>query len=299
MRKHQSTATRNLRIREDTAKYLLNLDLDSAKYDPKTRSMVDMGATADKASALVAEENFIRASGDAAEFEKANRLAWESIEKGTTPGGTGERVHIQANPTSTLLAKKRITEEEERKRAERRMALLDKYGGAEHMKPTPLHEAGVIENERYVEYDETGLIKGQGAEAVKSKYPEDIYINNHTSVWGSWWQSFTWGYACCHSTVKNSYCTGEEGKKAFEESRSMPLLDRALNAEGEGQEDSREKESEDWVQDRKPVQTSLKKRTLQELTQGVSEEEMEAYKKQRNAAEDPMKNFVDQNDHLL
>lgn len=30
---------RNLRIREDTAKYLLNLDTDSAYYDPKTRSM--------------------------------------------------------------------------------------------------------------------------------------------------------------------------------------------------------------------------------------------------------------------
>jgi pre-mRNA-processing factor SLU7 len=35
-----STGTvRNLRIREDTAKYLLNLDVDSAHYDPKTRSM--------------------------------------------------------------------------------------------------------------------------------------------------------------------------------------------------------------------------------------------------------------------
>lgn len=30
---------RNLRIREDTAKYLMNLDLESAYYDPKTRSM--------------------------------------------------------------------------------------------------------------------------------------------------------------------------------------------------------------------------------------------------------------------
>ena len=32
---------RNLRIREDTAKYLLNLDPESAFYDPKTRSMRD------------------------------------------------------------------------------------------------------------------------------------------------------------------------------------------------------------------------------------------------------------------
>ena len=32
-------SVRNLRIREDTAKYLLNLDVNSAHYDPKTRSM--------------------------------------------------------------------------------------------------------------------------------------------------------------------------------------------------------------------------------------------------------------------
>lgn len=33
------TIVRNLRIREDTAKYLKNLDLNSAFYDPKSRSM--------------------------------------------------------------------------------------------------------------------------------------------------------------------------------------------------------------------------------------------------------------------
>ncbi len=32
-------SVRNLRIREDTAKYLLNLDPNSAYYDPKSRSM--------------------------------------------------------------------------------------------------------------------------------------------------------------------------------------------------------------------------------------------------------------------
>lgn len=33
------TTTRNLRIREDTAKYLVNLDVNSAYYCPKSRSM--------------------------------------------------------------------------------------------------------------------------------------------------------------------------------------------------------------------------------------------------------------------
>ena len=34
-----SGSVRNLRIREDTAKYLYNLDPTSAYYDPKSRSM--------------------------------------------------------------------------------------------------------------------------------------------------------------------------------------------------------------------------------------------------------------------
>lgn len=33
------TTTRNLRIREDTAKYLYNLDVNSAYYDPKSRAL--------------------------------------------------------------------------------------------------------------------------------------------------------------------------------------------------------------------------------------------------------------------
>ena len=37
----QRITVRNLRIREDTAKYLRNLDPSSAFYDPKTRSMRD------------------------------------------------------------------------------------------------------------------------------------------------------------------------------------------------------------------------------------------------------------------
>ena len=32
------------------------------------------------------------------------------------------------------------------------------------------------------------------------------------SVWGSYWQEGKWGYACCHSFIRNSYCTGDAGK---------------------------------------------------------------------------------------
>ncbi|KAK2766590.1 mRNA splicing protein [Emmonsiellopsis sp. PD_33] len=287
MGRQQSTATRNLRIREDTAKYLVNLDLDSAKYDPKTRTLVDMGAQSDQAAALVAEENFIKASGDAAEFERAQRYAWESQERGDQ-----DRQHLQANPTSGEYFRKKEKEEAEAKRQAQRKALLEKYGGEQHLQPAPLRDAAVIENERFVEYDETGAIKGAPKKVAKSRYAEDVLINNHTSVWGSWWSNFVWGYACCHSTVKNSYCTGEEGKEAFEEAQNLLLDDMEQAAEREAEKEEAGNEDTQVATRDKAGDSSLKKRTLREMQQGITEEELESYKKSRSAAADPMAAFL-------
>ncbi|OJJ43464.1 hypothetical protein ASPZODRAFT_136339 [Penicilliopsis zonata CBS 506.65] len=281
MGRQQSTATRNLRLREDTANYLINLDLDSAKYDPKSRRMVDSGAQEDRAAVLVAEENFVRFSGDAAEFERAQKYAWESQER-----GNGQH-HMQANPTSGEIMRKKEIAEAEAKRQSQRKALLDKYGGAEHLAPTPLRETMVVENERFVEYDETGAIKGAPKQAVKSKYAEDILVNNHSTVWGSWWFNFEWGYACCHSTVKNSYCTGEDGKKAFEEASDRMLQEAADNANENDDGLEAEKESK-----KSEALNATKKRTIMELQSGITEEEMETYKRSRLAAQDPMAAFL-------
>jgi pre-mRNA-processing factor SLU7 len=292
MGRQQSTATRQLRIREDTAKYLLNLDLDSAKYDPKTRSMVDSGATADKAAALVAEEGFMRASGDAAEFEKAQKYAWESQEKA---GDTKQ--HLQANPTSGEYYRRKEKEEAEKKRLAHKKMLEEKYGAPQDSTSALLRGAAVTETERYVEYEESGAIKGAPKAAVKSKYAEDVLINNHTSVWGSWWSNFKWGYACCHSIVKNSYCTGEEGKNAFEEAdrlRTGGVLERAEPAkqiewqsnegEGNGLETMTKAES--------VTPPPVKKRTMEEMKGGISEADMDEYRRKRTAANDPMAAFL-------
>lgn len=266
MGRQQSTATRQLRIREDTAKYLLNLDLDSAKYDPKTRSMVDSGATADTAAALVAEEGFMRASGDAGEFEKAQRYAWESQEKGDT------KLHLQANPTSgEVLRRKERQEAEVKKEAHKRM-LLEKYGGDVNPNAARLRSAAIVESERYVEYDESGAVKGALAPAKsKSKYPEDVLMNNHTSVWGSFWADFQWGFQCCHSTIRNSYCTGAQGKVAFEDA------DRLRNGGDLVVKDIAWKEPE-------KLEPLGKKREREE----TQDEELEEWKKRRVAADDPM-----------
>ncbi|KAL2146967.1 hypothetical protein VTI28DRAFT_1263 [Corynascus sepedonium] len=222
------TVKQSMRIREDTAKYLLNLDSDSAKYNPKKRALVDGGAIGDKSAQLFAEESFLRASGEAAEFEKAQRYAWEAQEK------TGDTsLHLQANPTAGALMRKKESEEREAKRRKRAEMLASQYGEQPTV-PEAL-KAAITESETFVEYDEAGLIKGAPRKEAKSKYPEDVFNNNHTSVWGSWWSDFKWGYACCHSFVKNSYCTGDMGKKMLEQANTW---DQQAGENGEGDRDS-------------------------------------------------------------
>lgn len=286
MGRQQSTATRQLRIREDTAKYLLNLDLDSAKYDPKTRSMVDNGASLDTAAALVAEEGFLRASGDAAEFEKAQKYAWESQEKA---GDTQQ--HLQANPTSGEYYRRKEREEAESKRQARQRFLLEKYGSEKDPAASKPRVATVVESEKYIEYDESGTIKGALKTAANSKYPENVFINNHTTVWGSWWANFQWGYACCHSIVKNSYCTGEEGKRAFEEANRLRTGGDIAVSDDVGDV---EQHSDPAVLAKGSLlnPSPAKKRTLQEIAGGVSEDDMDAYRRKKTATSDPMAAFI-------
>lgn len=284
MSKHQPTSTRQLRIREDTAKYLLNLDLESAKYDPKTRTLVDGGAMADQAAELFSEEGYVRASGDAAEFEKATRYAWEAQEQ---KGDTAQ--HLQANPTAGEFYRRKEREEAEQKRLEREKALREKYGDeAVADMPAALRSMAVTENEQFVEYDEHGLVKGAKGSA-KSKYPEDVYINNHMSVWGSWWSNFQWGYECCHSTIKNSYCTGEDGRRAWEASeRQRTGADLA-----EETEEAREEEPPaDEQQDNNQEEKQNLKRTREEMVNGITEEELDEYRRKRTAADDPMAKYL-------
>jgi pre-mRNA-processing factor SLU7 len=72
---------RNLRIREDTAKYLINLDPESAYYDPKTRSMRDApvkNVPAEDVGPLVSLSNTIEASADTS-FHRQSSLVTTSF----------------------------------------------------------------------------------------------------------------------------------------------------------------------------------------------------------------------------
>ncbi|CAK7215600.1 mRNA splicing protein [Sporothrix eucalyptigena] len=249
----------DLRMREDTARYLINLDVDSAKYDPKRRKIVDGGAFLDDSARIFAEENFAKASGDAEAFEKAERYAWEVHDK------TGDAsLHMQANPTAAAHRRKMDEEEVKRKQKEMDDLMREKYGvgasdeipgadfgesngggsgsggqvqlAAGKKKKAALLATAVTSSEHFVEYDESGHVKDkyQAKRADRSKYAEDVFPLNHTSVWGSWWNNFQWGYACCHSFVRNSYCTGADGKAAWERAERQRLGDWGDDSDGEG-----------------------------------------------------------------
>nr|CAI5843977.1 unnamed protein product [Callosobruchus analis] len=215
----QRITVRNLRIREDTAKYLRNLDPSSAYYDPKTRSMRENpNPQKDDYYYSYRGENFVRFTGDTKNHAKAQLFAWEAHEKGVD-------VHLLAEPTKLELLKKEYQKKKEQIKSTIQQNVLERYGGEEHLKAPP-KSLLLAQTEHYVEYSRSGkLITGVEKEVIRSKYEEDVFINNHTSVWGSYWKAGEWGYKCCHSFIKvhvfsvllyphlhNSYCLGEAGK---------------------------------------------------------------------------------------
>ncbi|XP_060827486.1 pre-mRNA-splicing factor SLU7 [Bombus pascuorum] len=205
----QRITVRNLRIREDTAKYLRNLDPNSAYYDPKTRSMRDNPYTGTDREVDYKGENFARFSGDTQRHSNAQLFAWEAHERGVD-------VHLLAEPTKLELLKQEYDKKRDELKDKARESIINKYGGKEHLDAPP-PSLLLAQTEQYVEYSRYGkIIKGQDRQIIRSKYEEDVYPNNHTCVWGSYWHAGKWGYKCCHSFIKNSYCTGSAGKKTAE-----------------------------------------------------------------------------------
>ncbi|KAF9501873.1 hypothetical protein BDN71DRAFT_1584909 [Pleurotus eryngii] len=327
---------RNLRIREDTAKYLINLDPSSAYYDPKTRSMRDAPLKDVPAEeAVFAGDNFLRFSGEAPEVQKLQLFAWQAAARGND-------VHLNANPTQGELLHHEFREKKAELKDTTKVSILAKYGGAEYLAAPP-KELRQGQTEDYVEYSRTGqVVKGRERAKAKSKYLEDVYINNHTGVWGSWYDpiSDAWGYACCHSLVHASYCSGQAGIEAAKASSAQNLLSSSSAAVQAFKQPSPEPEESSKAQsaakgkaeerqdrdrskrlgegdiqlDKERLAKAIaeekkrkqraddedqrwgKKKKGHEGTSEVTEEQLEAYRMSRRIMEDPMANYVDTGD---
>ncbi|KMZ64844.1 Pre-mRNA-splicing factor SLU7 [Zostera marina] len=305
-----STGTvRNLRIREDTAKYLLNLDVNSAHYDPKTRSMrEDPLPDSDPNEKFYEGDNQYRVSGQAQEFKQLNLHSLEAFDK-------GQDIHMQAAPSQAELLFKNYKVIKEKLKSRTKDSIMEKYGNAASEEEYP-RELLLGQSEREIEYDRAGrIIKGQEMMLPKSKYEEDFFINNHTCVWGSWWKDHQWGYKCCMQTTRNSYCTGIAGIEAAEASAD---LTKANMARKEAAEDIPVEEKErqlatwgtdvpdDLVLDEERLAKCLKKedeRKKEERDERkrkynvkwndeVTAEDMEAYRMKKVHHDDPIKDFM-------
>lgn len=215
---------RNLRIREDRAKYLYNLDVNSAYYDPKTRTMREApNPNIRPEDAEYAGDNFARAQGsEAGSLANLQLFSWQA-EARTASSGTD--LNLQANPTANERQFREFQERKEKLKKETRGSILDKYGGEEHFNSLP-EELIKGQTEVYVEYTPQGkpIMGLEAKKVVKSKWDEDKKENNHEQVYGSWYdlEVGVWGYKCCRSTVWNSYCTGKAGIAAAESSAILP-----------------------------------------------------------------------------
>jgi len=329
----QRMTVRNLRIREDTAKYLYNLDPNSAYYDPKARSMRENPFAIqgkDVTDVPYAGDNFVRFSGDASNIGTSQLFAWESTEKGTD-------LHLQSEPTKLEIMKKHVEEKKADLGDNQKNQILEKYGGKEHLEPVS-RSLLLAQTETYTEYAQDGsLIRGREAVIPKSIYPEDVLINNHTGVWGSYWRDGQWGYSCCHSFIRNSYCIGESGKlppiefettlksekngttenntseNGIEKVKKKKSKKHKSKSKEKEVSDSEEKEKKSTENEEMTLEEALKReeqkmkeadKILQcderkrkynsmQETKLPTEVEMEAYRMKRTRMNDPMAQFLD------
>lgn len=140
----------------------------------------------------------MRFSGDTRGHAKAQIFAWDAHNRGVD-------VHLLAEPTKLEMLQKEYETKKESFKSEAQNSILAKYGGEEHLKAPP-KSLLLAQTETYTEYSRLGkVVKGQEKSIIRSRYEEDQIINNHTTVWGSFWKDGVWGYKCCHSFVKVRY----------------------------------------------------------------------------------------------
>ncbi|XP_062332636.1 pre-mRNA-splicing factor SLU7 [Osmerus eperlanus] len=272
---------RNLRIREDIAKYLRNLDPNSAYYDPKTRAMREnpysnTGMNPDEVG--YAGDNFVRYSGDTITMAQTQLFAWEAYDKGS-------EVHLQADPTKLELLHQSFKVKKEDFKDQQKETILERYGGEEHLDAPP-RELLLAQTEDYVEYSRHGaVLKGQEKAVARSKYEEDVLVNNHTCIWGSFWREGYWGFKCCHSMVKQSYCTGQAGIQTATSSACVPFEERLEEPVEEEEEEPKTllEMHREKMKDKKKKKKSKKNKKKHDSDSSDSEDEEKKKEKLKKA----------------
>ena len=100
-------------------------------------------------------------------------FAWEAYEHGTD-------IHSLADPTKLEVMHKEFKVKKDAFKTDTQQSILEQYGGEEHLDAPP-RELLLAQTEEYVEYSRLGnVIKGQEKAVAKSRYEEDVFVNNHS-----------------------------------------------------------------------------------------------------------------------
>lgn len=199
---YQICTSKNLHIGDDYSKYLLNLALNSAYYDGKSRSMRENPNPQANDEFTFKGDNYILKTGDAMKLVEIESFIREANDK-----NRDLNLNNVCMPSQAELFYKYFKEKKGSFKSEQLKKVLAKYGGEEHL----IIPDGIKEN---VNNDNEVYADNNNGISNRSIYPEDIFINGHSSIWGSFFNDkFGWGYKCCFSFDKNSYCKGENGKK--------------------------------------------------------------------------------------
>lgn len=152
-------------------------------------------------------DNYYRYTGDTVKFNSQDRFAWDHAKKNKS------ELNSVAMPTLTEMMYSKNKDRSSRMKGALHDSLTQRYGGNEHYETENIeHNYGY---DGYQEFDTKGeMIKRLEDQTVRSRYPEDEFVNDHTTVWGSRWnKTLKWGYQCCHSNEKYSNCLGRRGMK--------------------------------------------------------------------------------------
>jgi pre-mRNA-processing factor SLU7 len=285
-----------LRIREDTAKYLRNLDENSAYYDPKTRSMRENPLPhMDENELVYAGDNRNMRTGEWKDFVQVQRYAWEAQER-------GQNVNFVGAPSQAELGFKTFKEKQQKLAEERRKAILQQYG--EDSMRRPEDDALVLkEKEVFVQFARDGRVVNTVKNIIpKSRYPEDVYEHGHTSVWGSYWTDGQWGYACCKLTKRGAVCplsdpleliAGTDQKKQETSSISVPLQQQSNNTTTESSNSDKKRKRKSQEDEHN---TKKSKYNSQHGDFHTTDEQLEDYRRNRSRSNDPMSNYVDKDE---
>ncbi|KAH8055761.1 hypothetical protein JL722_8112 [Aureococcus anophagefferens] len=248
------TTVRNLRIREDTAKYLRNLDPDSAFYDPKTRAMRENPTpNVDPKDLVYAGDNFARATGDALELAATHCFAWD------------------ADPSRS--SRKKFEAKKAALDREKQQAILDKYGAQdvdEDAAERQLRAAGAA-SEAYREFDGATSRGARPPEArVQRRGPRRAAAEPRRGRRGDR------GAGGAEPPPSRAALYGAGQDVVLDEAKVRAAMARARAAPADAANDANDK----------------KRKYNSFATTDVTAEDMDAYRRTRVAADDPMATFL-------